>query len=147
MAAANVPITMKEALTSSRSRRSRRLPNRINFAPTGTLPTSTYFDEGDYDGDAIDRDAANPTINEVKNFVDGRYICPHEASWRILNFPIHERTPAVEVLAVHLEDMQNVTFKETTNPKKVPQLIKIVRGPTQKCMHHSSFGTRNEPCK
>ncbi|KAL3622578.1 hypothetical protein CASFOL_033989 [Castilleja foliolosa] len=60
----------------------------------------------------VHEDATNPPVNEIKNFVDGRYICPHEASWRILNFPIHERTPAVEVLAVHLQDMQNVTFKD-----------------------------------
>ncbi|KAL3618575.1 hypothetical protein CASFOL_037657 [Castilleja foliolosa] len=75
--------------------------------------------------DASDSNSDNvaPVINEIQNFVDGRYICPHEASWRILNFPIHERTPAVEVLAVHLENMQNVTFKENL------KLQAIVRNP------------------
>ncbi|KAL3618734.1 hypothetical protein CASFOL_037396 [Castilleja foliolosa] len=73
---------------------------------------------------AVDPDATLPVINEVKNFLDGRYICPHEASWRILNFPIHERTPAVEVLAVHLQDMQNVTFKENL------RLEAIIRNPS-----------------
>ncbi|KAL3655186.1 hypothetical protein CASFOL_000972 [Castilleja foliolosa] len=73
---------------------------------------------------AVDEEANNPPVNEIKNFVDGRYICPHEASWRILNFPIHERTPAVEVLAVHLQDMQNVTFKENL------KLQAIVRNPS-----------------
>ncbi|KAL3633804.1 hypothetical protein CASFOL_022566 [Castilleja foliolosa] len=65
-----------------------------------------------------------PAVNEVKNFVDGRYICPHEAAWRILNFPIHERNPAVEILAVHLENMQNVTFKENL------KLQAIIRNPS-----------------
>ena len=51
-------------------------------------------------------------VNEIKEFLDGRYICPHEASWRILNFPIHERHPTVQVLAVHLEGMQTTIFKE-----------------------------------
>ncbi|KAL3633809.1 hypothetical protein CASFOL_022571 [Castilleja foliolosa] len=73
---------------------------------------------------AVDPDATNPVVNEIKNFVDGRYICPHEETWRILNFPIHERTPAVEVLAVHLEDMHNVTFKENL------KLQAIVRNPS-----------------
>ncbi|KAL3628077.1 hypothetical protein CASFOL_028179 [Castilleja foliolosa] len=68
-------------------------------------------------------DSLTPVVNEVQNFVDGRYICPHEASWRILNFPIHERTPAVEVLAVHLPNMQNVTFRENL------KLQAIVRNP------------------
>ncbi|KAL3639544.1 hypothetical protein CASFOL_017451 [Castilleja foliolosa] len=73
---------------------------------------------------SVDPHTTNPVVNVIKNFVDGRYICPHEASWRILNFPIHERTPAVEVLAVHLQDMQNVTFKENL------KLQAIVRNPS-----------------
>ncbi|KAL3627397.1 hypothetical protein CASFOL_028760 [Castilleja foliolosa] len=76
------------------------------------------------DASAVHPDCATPAVNEVQNFVDGRYICPHEASWRILNFPIHERTPAVEILVVHLENMQNVTFKENL------KLQAIVRNPS-----------------
>ncbi|CAI9303567.1 unnamed protein product [Lactuca saligna] len=53
-------------------------------------------------------------VNEIKSFLDGRYICPHEATWRILNFPIHERDPPVQVLAVHLEGMQTTVFKENS---------------------------------
>ncbi|KAI3700843.1 hypothetical protein L2E82_45482 [Cichorium intybus] len=56
--------------------------------------------------------AAPAQVDEIKNFVDGRFICPHEASWRILNFTIHERVPSVQVLAVHLENMQNGTFRD-----------------------------------
>ncbi|KAK9075082.1 hypothetical protein SSX86_003401 [Deinandra increscens subsp. villosa] len=52
-------------------------------------------------------------IDEIKNFQDGRFICAYEASWRILNFPIHERNPAVQVLAVHLENLQSLTFKDS----------------------------------
>ncbi|KAL3629938.1 hypothetical protein CASFOL_026250 [Castilleja foliolosa] len=73
---------------------------------------------------AGDADAAIPPVNEVTNYIDGRYICPHEAAWRILNFPIHERNPAVEILAVHLEDMQSVTFNENL------RLQAIVRNPS-----------------
>ncbi|XP_035830951.1 uncharacterized protein LOC110868732 [Helianthus annuus] len=60
-----------------------------------------------------------PVVNEVINFLDGRFICPHEASWRILNFPIHERQPAVQILAVHLENMQNVTFRDNHNLQSI----------------------------
>ncbi|KAM0010388.1 putative DNA helicase [Helianthus debilis subsp. tardiflorus] len=51
-------------------------------------------------------------LDEIQNFLDGRFICPHEASWRIFNFDIHDRNPAVQVLAVHLENMQNVSFRD-----------------------------------
>ncbi|KAL3627784.1 hypothetical protein CASFOL_029147 [Castilleja foliolosa] len=73
---------------------------------------------------AANPDTNIPVMDEVKNFIDGRYICPHEAAWRILNFPIHERNPAVEVLAVHLENMQNVTFRENM------KLQAIIRNPS-----------------
>ncbi|KAK9053778.1 hypothetical protein SSX86_024852 [Deinandra increscens subsp. villosa] len=53
-------------------------------------------------------------IDEIKNFVDGRFIYPHEAAWRILNFPIHYRDPAVQALCVHIPIQQNVTFRERT---------------------------------
>ena len=50
-------------------------------------------------------------VDEIKNFVDARYIGPHEACWRILKFDIHSRDLAVQILAVHLENMQRVTFR------------------------------------
>ncbi|GJW49855.1 hypothetical protein Tco_0091206 [Tanacetum coccineum] len=33
-------------------------------------------------------------IDEIQNYVDGRFICPYEACWRIFDFPIHCREPA-----------------------------------------------------
>nr|GEV11826.1 DNA helicase [Tanacetum cinerariifolium] len=65
-------------------------------------------------------------IDEIKNFVDARYIGPHEACWRILNFDIHYRDPAVQILAVHLENMQRVTFKSKDN------LQTVFNNPTKK---------------
>ncbi|GJX14532.1 DNA helicase [Tanacetum coccineum] len=65
-------------------------------------------------------------IDEIKNFVDARYIGPHEACWRILEFPIHYRDPAVLTLAVHSENMQQITFRSGDN------LQTIVDNPTKK---------------
>ncbi|XP_076938796.1 uncharacterized protein LOC143608214 [Bidens hawaiensis] len=64
--------------------------------------------------DVRNRGKCSP-INEIQNFVDGRFICPHEAAWRIFNFDIHDRNPAVQVLAVHLENMQHITFRDNDN--------------------------------
>ncbi|GBL98573.1 hypothetical protein AVEN_19645-1 [Araneus ventricosus] len=38
------------------------------------------------------------------------YISSNDTGWRILNFPIHERHPAVIHLSVHLENCQIVYF-------------------------------------
>nr|GEY57970.1 DNA helicase [Tanacetum cinerariifolium] len=51
-------------------------------------------------------------IDEIQNYVDGRFICPYEAYWRIFDFPIHYREPTVQILNVHLEDMQRINFRE-----------------------------------
>ncbi|GJS92599.1 hypothetical protein Tco_0799567 [Tanacetum coccineum] len=50
-------------------------------------------------------------VDEIQNFVDGRFICPHEACWRILRFKIHNRHPTVQILSVHLENKQIITFR------------------------------------
>ncbi|GFX77385.1 uncharacterized protein LOC104236095 [Trichonephila clavipes] len=49
-------------------------------------------------------------IDEDAQYQAGRYISSNEAVWRILSFPIHERSPAVVHLAVHLENGQHVYF-------------------------------------
>ncbi|GKC67467.1 DNA helicase [Tanacetum coccineum] len=51
-------------------------------------------------------------IDEIHNFVVGHFICPHEACWRILDFPIHSREPAVQIMSVHLEYMQRINHRE-----------------------------------
>nr|GEW59309.1 hypothetical protein [Tanacetum cinerariifolium] len=51
-------------------------------------------------------------IDEIKNYLDARYISPYEACWRIFKFDIHYREPAVHILSVHLMNMQCVVFRE-----------------------------------
>ncbi|GJY94110.1 DNA helicase [Tanacetum coccineum] len=51
-------------------------------------------------------------VDEIQNFVDGHFICPYEACWRILKFEIHSRHPAVQKLSVHLENKQVITFRD-----------------------------------
>ncbi|XP_017470385.1 PREDICTED: uncharacterized protein LOC108362062 [Rhagoletis zephyria] len=48
--------------------------------------------------------------DEITQYQMGRYISSNEAVWRILSFPIHDRSPAVIHLAVHLENGQRVYF-------------------------------------
>lgn len=41
--------------------------------------------------------------DEIKHYLDGRYVCASEAAWRILGFDIHYRYPSVERLPVHVD--------------------------------------------
>ncbi|KAI5383244.1 hypothetical protein KIW84_070594 [Lathyrus oleraceus] len=57
-------------------------------------------------------------IDEIKQYIDCRYVSPSEASWRIFSFPIHGRKPAVERLYFHCEanckypEAQNLTYSK-----------------------------------
>ncbi|XP_074115113.1 uncharacterized protein LOC141537831 [Cotesia typhae] len=50
--------------------------------------------------------------DETARYQMGRYISSNEAIWHILSIPIHERDPAVQHLAIHLENGQRVYFTE-----------------------------------
>lgn len=49
-------------------------------------------------------------INEIRQYLDGRYVSASEAMWRIFGFPLHSGAPPVVRLQVHLENQQQVTF-------------------------------------
>ncbi|XP_014772289.1 uncharacterized protein LOC106870651 [Octopus bimaculoides] len=50
--------------------------------------------------------------DEVTHYQVGRYISSNEAFWRIFGFPLHQRHPAIQQLAVHLENGQRVYFTD-----------------------------------
>ena len=49
-------------------------------------------------------------MDEVHEYIDCRYLSSHEAIWRLSEFDIHYRTPAVERLDVHFPFMNNVVY-------------------------------------
>ena len=63
----------------------------------------------------IDKPDADGNIDEIKRFIDARWITPPEAMWRIFGFNLSEMHPSVLQLPLHLPDMQRVTFKEGDN--------------------------------
>ncbi|XP_019431360.1 PREDICTED: uncharacterized protein LOC109338549, partial [Lupinus angustifolius] len=52
-------------------------------------------------------------VDEIKQYVDCRYMSPCEACWRMFSFSIHGRSPAVERLYFHLENEQSVIFNDS----------------------------------
>ncbi|KAH1188492.1 Replication protein A DNA-binding subunit B [Glycine max] len=50
--------------------------------------------------------------DEIKEYLDCRYICPCESTWRIFGFPIHGRKPAVERLHFHLPGQHSVLYED-----------------------------------
>ncbi|GJS22341.1 DNA helicase [Tanacetum coccineum] len=56
-------------------------------------------------------------IDEIKNYVEARYIRPHEACWIILDFPIHYRNPPVQTLAIFCDDIPHKLSKSLRIPQ------------------------------
>lgn len=50
--------------------------------------------------------------DEIKSYIDGRYISPMEAAWRLNGFNLVGRSHKIVRLAVHTENQQNLIFKE-----------------------------------
>ena len=59
--------------------------------------------------------------NEVKRWIEGRYISAPDAVWRIFHFPLHEQIPNVVRLQVHLPNHHMVTFNPNENLDTVLQ--------------------------
>ena len=53
-------------------------------------------------------------VDKIADYQNARYVSSNETAWRILEFPIHERDPPVQQLAIHLENGQRVYFTEDT---------------------------------
>nr|GEY57131.1 DNA helicase [Tanacetum cinerariifolium] len=88
--------------------------------------------------------ANNNKIDEIQNYVDGRFICPYEACWRIFDFQIHSRELAVQILNVHLEDKQHVTFRDSERLNT----IKGCKSPTEvRTINGGIFPTYKDACK
>lgn len=50
--------------------------------------------------------------NEIQHYVDARYVSASEACLRIFHYDLHDRSPAVQRLAVHLPGQHAVLYKE-----------------------------------
>ncbi|XP_074346888.1 uncharacterized protein LOC141685698 [Apium graveolens] len=87
--------------------------------------TATMILRKKQQGNEASTSSSKPKSNdEIKNFLDGRYICVSEASWRLLGFDIHNRFSTVEHLSVHLEGEKSVSFKQHENLQDVAEKAK-----------------------
>jgi hypothetical protein len=70
-------------------------------------------------GEPAPHDDQTKTINEVKEYLDCRYICEQDACWRVFGFDIHRHHPSVERLPVHLPDDNCIVYDEDADIEDV----------------------------
>ena len=64
-------------------------------------------------------------FDEIVAYLNCRYICPYEAVWRMLQFQIHFREPAIKRLPVHLPLHQNIVFNQHAKLEYVANASKL----------------------
>jgi len=78
-------------------------------------------------------------IDEIKKYLDYRYVSASEAAWRIFKFDMHERFPSVERLQYHLLNQQMVLFGNDDDVHEV-----VTRSAISKMMLTEWFKTNQE---
>jgi hypothetical protein len=72
------------------------------------------------EGNVVDTD-------EIKKYLDCRYVSASEAAWRIFKFDMHEWFPIVERLQYHLSNQQMVLFRDDDDVQEVATRSAISR--------------------
>jgi hypothetical protein len=53
--------------------------------------------------------------DEIKAYLEGRYVSTSEASWRLFSFRMHDGTPSVTHLAVYEPGMHTVVYNDNAS--------------------------------
>ena len=80
----------------------------LNVEYCGTIRAVKYLYKYTYKGH--DRATLEFQNDEVKRYLDTRYVGPPEGAWRLLSFPMHDKSHHIERLAVHLEGGETIVF-------------------------------------
>lgn len=59
------------------------------------------------------------TQDEVKLYLDARYVSACEGAWRLFKLPLHHEFPHVERLQIHLPNEQSITFNPENNAENI----------------------------
>ncbi|XP_043464096.1 uncharacterized protein LOC122499686 [Leptopilina heterotoma] len=84
--------------------------------------------------------------DEIKNFIDGRYVGPVEACWRILNKPLQEKSHSVMRLPVHLPNEQNI-FIESTEENALQEVMDSAVDQVTMLLDYFALNSRDEEAR
>lgn len=94
--------------------------SHINVEVCHSIQACKYLYKYIYKG--FDRALIEVTdYDEIKNYVNSRYVSSVECYWRLRGYSMHGRRPAVIRLPIHLENEQMVVFDENEKIEKVVQ--------------------------
>ncbi|VDL81296.1 unnamed protein product [Nippostrongylus brasiliensis] len=88
--------------------------SHINVEICGMITAVKYLNKYVYKGTdkARLRIANNEAVDEIKQYLSARYVCPPEAAHRIFGYDLDDTSPSVVRLGVHLPNLQPVMFQQ-----------------------------------
>ena len=87
----------------------------VNVEICGSIRAVKYIHKYIYKGGDQATVHLESEKDEIKRYLNGRYIGPTEAIWRIFEFKVHEGLPSVTHLAIHLPGEQAIYFPDSLN--------------------------------
>jgi hypothetical protein len=97
---------------------SRRCKCHVNVEVTTGIKAVKYIYKYIYKGDdralvRLDTGEQVPRApNELKNFVDSRYICARQAAWRLLHYTMHDIFPPVVRLVFNMQGLHQIVYSD-----------------------------------
>ena len=83
----------------------------LNVKISTRLGTVKYLSNYIYKGpDRAAMEISDGMQDEIKAHLDGRFIGPTEAYWKIFEFNMHRESPAVQCLPIHLPNEYYINF-------------------------------------
>ncbi|XP_028099384.1 probable trehalase [Camellia sinensis] len=89
-------------------------------------------------------------VNEIKQYLDARYVSAIGACWRIFEFEIQKQTPSIEHLQYHLLGQKFVIFNDNDHLHEVIDQQRVHDTMLTKCLFSSIFlmgGALNLSCR
>jgi hypothetical protein len=71
----------------------------------------------------------NEQVDEIKQYLDARYVSTSEGTWRLFKTPIHDRSPAIERLPVHLPNQQLAIYRDMDNIQEITNRAAAKKSP------------------
>ena len=91
----------------------------INVEVCSSVKTVKYLHKYVFKGPDRGVLETDEVIDEIKEFLEGRYVAAQEACWRLFGFETNNKSHSICRLPIHLPNQQYVTFQEGTSLQSV----------------------------
>lgn len=105
----------------------KRYQAHINVEVCATVQAIKYIHKYVYKGTDRTTMQVQNADDEILRYVQGRYVGPPEAYWRIMEFSTHQEWPPVQHLALHLEGQHTVYFADELTPEALAEKMEQSR--------------------